>query len=95
MCVHYSSQGYLFVDVKPENFMIKNVAGKEKVYFIDLGLMEKFTQYMAGGAQRAMAQRAFAGTAKYSSLSVHAGGMPSRKDDIEAVVSLADYFKQR
>lgn len=36
---------YCFVDIKPDNFMMK--AGK--VYFIDFGLMERYVDLRSGG----------------------------------------------
>jgi serine/threonine protein kinase len=82
------SQGFLFVDVKPENFMMKVVpSGEEKLRFIDFGLMEKYTQYTSGGAQRERGSRAaVAGTHLYASLAVLRGEVPSRRDDVEAMV---------
>lgn len=81
-----SAKGYVFVDIKPENFMIKKVNGKDKLFFIDFGLMEKITGYMTGGAQREEARRAVvAGTAAFVSLGVHRGGTPAKRDDLEAM----------
>lgn len=68
--------------------MIKATNGREKLYFIDFGLMEKITGYMTGGAQREDTYRAVvAGTAAFVSLGVHKGGTPSKRDDLEAMVS--------
>ena len=49
--------GYLFVDVSPSNFMVE-LEGKDKersfnattdrLFFIDFGLVEKYTEYMLG-----------------------------------------------
>lgn len=51
------SVGYLFVDVSPSNFMVE-LEGKDKdrpfdaardhLFFIDFGLVEKYTEYMLG-----------------------------------------------
>ena len=77
--------------MKPENFMLKSVGGKEKVYFIDFGLMEKFISVMSG-KQREMQQRAeIAGTHLYVSLDVMNGKVPSPKDDVESLVSFIMY----
>lgn len=63
-------------------------SGEEKLRFIDFGLMEKFTQYMSGGGQRERGSRAVvAGTHLYASLAVLRGEVPSRRDDVEAVVT--------
>lgn len=77
----------MFVDIKPDNFMIKTISRVDKLFFIDFGLMEKLTSYMAGGAQReAVHRNVIAGTAAFVSLGVHQGQTPSKRDDVEAMV---------
>lgn len=84
--IPHLTQGYVFVDIKPDNFMIKRIDGNDKLFFIDFGLMEKVTGYRSGGAQREETHRAtVAGTVAYVSLGVHRGGTPSRRDDLEAM----------
>jgi serine/threonine protein kinase len=40
--------GVLFIDVKPDNFMI-NVSEGSKLYFIDFGIASRYVSYMNGG----------------------------------------------
>ena len=74
----------VFVDVKPDNFML-GAAGPRagRVVIADFGVAEKFVD--AKGAHRAEGSGGPAGTPDYQSLAVHAGGTPSRRDDCEAL----------
>lgn len=93
------SHGYVYVDLKPGNFMVKKnsnssqaeLTATDSFYFIDFGLMEKFTNYVAGGI-RANIQSKFAGTPTYASLAALEGSPVSRKDDIEALVSIFSLY---
>ena len=59
----------------------------DKLYFIDYGLVEKYTSYVSGGAHKEQSDRkGVAGTPAFASLTVHEGCNPSRRDDIEALV---------
>ena len=68
------SKGFVFVDVKPDNFMLKN----DKVYFVDYGLLE-----MASKTRNQ--NRALVGTPSYCSLSVHNSNVNMYKDDMESM----------
>jgi serine/threonine protein kinase len=89
---------FLFVDVKPDNFMLKN----NKLYFVDckgiyysirilanswfvynlVGLTERVQDNPAPG------QVAFNGTPTFSSVSADQGNPLAYRDDVEALVSL-------
>jgi serine/threonine protein kinase len=92
--------GYLFIDVSPANFMIEKckhgvrtkasdsvfTPEKDKLYFIDFGLAEKYTEYMLGDAQRPSGTRpAPAGAPLYTSIAVQEHATPARRDDIESL----------
>jgi serine/threonine protein kinase len=76
------NKGFFFVDIKPDNFMVK----ENKLYFVDFGLVEKRPNSMAGlyGAQDA--GREFAGTATYASIEALSGKPPSVSDEIQSMV---------
>lgn len=95
-------KGYLFVDVKPHNFMIKKSTRSsssdpdfnphDELYFVDFGLAEKYVQYMSNGNERERTTRpGLAGTPSYASISLLEGYSPCRKDDLEALVCLSYY----
>ena len=75
------SKYYCFVDVKPDNFMIK----KDKVYFVDFGLIEKYIDISTGKHKTLQSSTPLVGTPTFSSLNRHAGFNHSRRDDIEAM----------
>lgn len=99
------NRGYLYVDVKPDNFMIMRdqhftlkdgTSMNNKLFFVDFGLVEKFTSVQAGGEERERTQRkGIAGTPNFASVDVLSGYSPSRKDDIEALVYIARIYKKR
>ena len=67
-------KGFVFVDVKPDNFMLKN----DKVYFVDYGLAEM-------ASKNRNQNRSLVGTPSYCSLSVHNNNVNVYKDDIESM----------
>jgi serine/threonine protein kinase len=80
------------VDIKPENFMMKNINGAEKLHFIDFGVMEKVKSAMSGGQRISEKRSVVAGTPLFASLGVHRGGTPDTSDDLESMVSVVLCF---
>jgi serine/threonine protein kinase len=92
-------RGYVFVDVKPDNFMVlkdpKAPADRsngdffpgDRVFFVDFGLMEKLRAYNGGGQRENVTRATLAGNACYCSMDVHECAVPAAKDDVEALVS--------
>eukprot|EP01038_Epipyxis_sp_PR26KG_P012205 gene12205-16349_t len=74
-------RGYLFIDVKPENFMLKG----NKLYFVDYGLMTRYVTYDSSNAKAPASNVGFEGTPTFCSLSVHNGTEATRNDDIESM----------
>lgn len=70
----FHSKGFLFLDVKPDNFMLRG----DEVVFVDFGLVERMNMNKNKPAS-------FAGTPSYCSLAVHNGAAPSAKDELEAL----------
>lgn len=95
-------RGYVFVDVKPDNFMVLkdpkaprsrsqvDFFSDDRVFFVDFGLMEKLRAYNGGGQRENVTRATLAGNACYCSLDVHACAVPAAKDDIEALVRSVD-----
>jgi serine/threonine protein kinase len=91
------SKGYLFIDVKPDNFMMK----KDNVYFVDCKFSSLILTYysfvlsihsifLVGLVERIGLNppgtpRELNGTPTYCSISVHDGNQPSPKDDLEGL----------
>lgn len=85
-------KGYLFIDIKPQNFMQKN----GKTYFVDFGLMERWLSFDSSGT-RPDENRAPVGTPAFLSIATHDGFTPTRQDEIESfgllLLSLAENGK--
>lgn len=76
----FHEKGFLFVDVKPQNFMLK----RGKLYFVDYGLVERWVSYNSNGA-RAIEVQELAGTPSFCGSAVLTGCTPARRDDLEAM----------
>ena len=74
-------KGLLFIDVKPDNFMLN---AEQQLFFVDYGLVERWVSTMGSGAKPDI-QRQMVGTPTFASLDVHGGHTPMRKDDMEAM----------
>ncbi|KDO33657.1 CK1/CK1 protein kinase [Saprolegnia parasitica CBS 223.65] len=86
---HIHSKRLLFVDVKPENFML-NTAPETKVYCVDFGIAERYL--LVTGVHKPYKVAGVVGTPTFLSLNCHEGSTPSRRDDIEALLYVCLYL---
>ncbi|EQC30607.1 CK1/CK1 protein kinase [Saprolegnia diclina VS20] len=86
---HIHSKRLLFVDVKPENFML-NTAPETTVYCVDFGIAERFL--LVTGAHKPFKTGGVVGTPTFLSVNCHEGSTPSRRDDIEALLYVCLYL---
>lgn len=91
--------GNLFIDVKPENFMLASSGGSgttkkkevsstvsSRIRLIDFGLVERYGDMSTSKHREDMYPDAMlVGTPTYASLNVMEGHTPSRRDDLEAL----------
>lgn len=89
--------GNLFVDVKPENFMLSSTSAaaaskrsktdvSQRIRLIDFGLVERFDDMCtAKRREDAYPNAPLVGTPTYASLNIMSGHTASRRDDVEAL----------
>ncbi|CAD8069922.1 unnamed protein product [Paramecium sonneborni] len=79
------SRGYLYRDVKPENFLTGINKKYNTIYIIDFGLSKKFKDKKTGEHIPYKENKGLIGTARYVSLNTHLGIEQSRRDDMESL----------
>jgi serine/threonine protein kinase len=91
-------RGYLYLDVKPENFLLAagtdgNTPVEElKLYCADFGLSQR---YVINGKHRPFRYvRSRVGTLNFMSVNVETRQLPSRRDDLESLVFVLIFLQK-
>lgn len=79
----------LYVDVKPENFML-DADQENKVYCVDFGISDRYVS--ATGKHKDFKEGTIVGTPTFLSMNCHNGATPSRRDDIESLLYVLIYL---
>ena len=81
------SCGYIYRDMKPQNFLVGlGVSGESDIYLLDFGLSKSIENV------KNKKGRGLVGTARYASISAHRGDPPSYRDDLESLGYMLIYF---
>ena len=78
--------------MKPDNFLVGLGPKSAIIYLIDFGLAKYYKDAKTGVHIPMKTNKSLTGTARYASISTHAGHEQSRRDELEGIVYVTLYF---
>ena len=94
---HIHDNGYVYRDVKPDNFLIGRDSKIHRIYIVDFGLATKIQRTLELGFRQTPSSRSLVsygnvGTPRYSSIRAHDSTAIGPADDLEAFAYVCMYF---
>merc|ERR1712113_277814 len=86
------SCGIVHRDIKPHNFLMGVGEHSNQVYIMDFGLAKRYLDPATGQHIPCCVKRGLTGTVRYTTLNVHKGVEPSRRDDLGAIGYVLMHF---
>lgn len=79
-------------DLKPNNCLIGLNNNNDKIYIIDYGLSKSYINHDTNKHIELQHNRSLVGTVRYTSVNIHNGLTPSRRDDLQSIGYMLVYF---